>query len=103
MVSEISSVVGKSKNLGVQVLYGGHNMPPLVEIGLIDLPKSGRVMASPSPSGTTGLEVSETFTFNVFFQEFSLHCLIENLKNNYLYTYSIVWNKPSSWKIWQKE
>ena len=71
MVSEVSRAVGKSKNLGVPVLYGRHNLPPLVEIGLIDLPKSGGVMSSPSPSGTTGLEVSETYAFNVFFQEFS--------------------------------
>ena len=41
MVSEVSRAIGKSKNLGVSVLYGGHNLPPLVEIGLIDLPKSG--------------------------------------------------------------
>jgi hypothetical protein len=60
---------------------------PLVEIGLIDLPKYGGVMASPSPLGTIGLEVSETFAFNVFFknsQNFSPHCRIENLKTNYL-------------------
>ena len=71
MVSEVSRAVGRSENLGVPVLYGGHNLLPLVEIGLIDLPKSGGAMASPAPSGTTGLEVSETFALNVFFQEFS--------------------------------
>jgi hypothetical protein len=27
------------------VSYGGHNLPPLVEIGLTDLPKSGGTMA----------------------------------------------------------
>ena len=32
--------VGRSENPGVPVLYGGHNLPPLVEIGLIDLAKS---------------------------------------------------------------
>ena len=31
----------KSENPGVPVLFGGHNLPPLVEIGLPDLPKSG--------------------------------------------------------------
>ena len=35
--------------MGVPVLFGGHNMPPLVEIGLTDLPKSGGAMAPPAP------------------------------------------------------
>jgi hypothetical protein len=39
----------------VPVLYGGHNLPPLVEIGLTDLPKFGGAMAPPAPPGTTGL------------------------------------------------
>ena len=34
-------VVGRSENPGVPVLFGEHNLPPPVEIGLIDLPKSG--------------------------------------------------------------
>ena len=33
--------VGKSENPEVPVLFGGHNLPTLVEIGLTDLPKSG--------------------------------------------------------------
>ena len=33
--------VGKSENLGVPVSFGGHDLLPLVEIGLTDLPKSG--------------------------------------------------------------
>ena len=33
--------VGRSENPGVPVLFGGHNLTPLVEIGLTDLPKSG--------------------------------------------------------------
>ena len=33
--------VGRSENLRIPVLFGGHNLPPLVEIGLTDLPKSG--------------------------------------------------------------
>ena len=34
--------IGRSENLRVPVLFGGHNLPPpLVEIGLTDLPKSG--------------------------------------------------------------
>jgi hypothetical protein len=32
--------VGRSENPGVPVLFGGHNLLPLVEIGLTDLPKS---------------------------------------------------------------
>ena len=37
----ICRAVGRSENLGVPVSFGGHNLPPLVEIGLTDLPKSG--------------------------------------------------------------
>ena len=47
--------VGRSENPGVPVLFGDHNLPPLVEIGLTDLPKSGGAMATPEPPGTTGL------------------------------------------------
>ena len=32
--------VGGSENPGVPVLFGGHNLLPLVEIELTDLPKS---------------------------------------------------------------
>lgn len=41
------------ENLGLPVLLGGHNLPPFVEIGLPDLPKSRG-----APPGTTCLEVS---------------------------------------------
>ena len=42
--------VGRSENPGVPVLFGGNNLPPLVEIGLTDLPKSeGGGMALPAP------------------------------------------------------
>ena len=44
--------VGRSENPGVPVLFGGHNLPPLVEIGLTDL----QAMAPPAPPGTTGLQ-----------------------------------------------
>ena len=47
--------VGRSENPGVPVLFGGYNLPPLVEIGLTDLPKFGGAMAPPAPPGTTGL------------------------------------------------
>ena len=33
--------VRRSENLGVPVLFGGYNLPPLVNIGLTDQPKSG--------------------------------------------------------------
>ena len=45
------TVVG-SENPGVPVLFGEHNLPPLVEIVLTDLPKSG---GAPAPTRTTGL------------------------------------------------
>ena len=33
--------VSRSENLGGRAVLGGDNVPPLVEIGLTDLPKSG--------------------------------------------------------------
>ena len=45
----IYRAVGRSENPGVPVLFGGHNLSPLVEIGLTDLPKSGGTMAPPAP------------------------------------------------------
>ena len=45
--------VGRSEIPGVPVLFGRHNLPPLVEIGSTDLPKSGGAMAPPAPPGTT--------------------------------------------------
>ena len=49
--------VGRSENPGVPVLFGGHNLPLLVEIGLTDLLKSGGAMAPPALTGTTGLPI----------------------------------------------
>jgi hypothetical protein len=40
----------------VPVLFSGNKLPPLVEIGLTDLPKFGGAMAPPAPPGTTGLD-----------------------------------------------
>ena len=37
----MSAGPSETENPGVPVLFGGHNLPPLVEIGLTDLPKSG--------------------------------------------------------------
>jgi hypothetical protein len=51
--------VGRSENPGVPVLFGGHNLPPLVEIGLTDLPKNGGAMAPPASPGTTGLGLEQ--------------------------------------------
>ena len=51
----MSRAVGRSENPGVPVLFGGHNWPALVEIGLTDVPKSGGAMAPPTPPGTTAL------------------------------------------------
>ena len=44
-----TTFVGRSENPGVPVLFGGHSLPPLVEIGLTDLPKSGGAMAPRHP------------------------------------------------------
>ena len=45
--------VVRSENPGVPVLFDGHNLPTLVEIGLTDLPKSGGAMTPPAPPWTT--------------------------------------------------
>ena len=49
----VAQAPGRSEGLkipGVPVLFGGHILPPLAEIRLTDLPKSG---APPAPPGTT--------------------------------------------------
>ena len=56
--------VGRSENLGVPVLFGGHNMPPLVEIGLTDLPKSGCAMAPRHPQGRQACTFKNPKSFN---------------------------------------
>ena len=50
--------LGRSKKNPEQGQYwcGGHNLPPLVEIGLTDLPKSGVAMATPAPLAPSGLQ-----------------------------------------------
>ena len=53
----LGRAVGRSENPGVPVLFSGNKLPPLVEIGLTDLPKFGGAMvAPPAPPGTTGLD-----------------------------------------------
>ena len=37
--------IGRSENPGMPVLFCGHNLLPLVEMGLTDLPKFGSAMA----------------------------------------------------------
>ena len=47
--------VARSENPGGHVALGGDNVPPLVEIGLTDLPKTGGARAPPAPPLATGL------------------------------------------------
>ena len=47
--------VARSENLVGHVILGGDNLPPLVEIGLTDLTKSGGARA-PRPPLATGLQ-----------------------------------------------
>ena len=46
---------GPSEGLKIRecqyILFGGDNLPPLVKIGLTDMPKSGGAMAPPPPPG----------------------------------------------------
>ena len=49
--------VARSENLGGHVVLGGDNVPPLVEIGLADLPNIGVAKAPPpSPHLATALQ-----------------------------------------------
>ena len=48
--------VARSENLGGHEILGGDNVPPLVEIGLTDLTKSGGARAPPAPPLATGLQ-----------------------------------------------
>ena len=47
--------VRRSENPGVPVLFVGHNLLPLVEIVLTDLPKSRGAMTPPAPPRKTPL------------------------------------------------
>ena len=53
--SQPGRAVARSENPGGHVILGGDNVPPLVEIGLTDLPKSGGARAPPAPPLATGL------------------------------------------------
>ena len=58
--SLVNRAVGRSENSGVPVLFGRHNLPPLVEIGLNDLPKSGCAKAPRHPEGRQAWKVMPT-------------------------------------------
>ena len=58
LVTLDTRAVGRSENPGVPVLFVGHNLPPLVEIGLTELLESGGAMAPPAPPRTTGLHIN---------------------------------------------
>ena len=80
--------VGRSENTGVSSSFGGHNLPPLVERGLIDLVKSGSAMAGPpSPPGTTGLNIIHQ---NVRQRTFDMASISARQRNPLA---SIVWQK----------
>ena len=52
----LNRAVGRPENPRMPLIFGGHNLPPpLVEIGLTDLPKSGGAMTPPAPPETTPL------------------------------------------------
>ena len=46
--------VSRSENLGGRAVLGGDNVPPLVEIGLTDLPKTGGAKAPPPACDSPG-------------------------------------------------
>ena len=58
----LCTAVGRSGNPGLPVVFGGHNLPLLVEIGLTDLLKSGGCHGS-TPIVTTGLYYAHTILF----------------------------------------
>ena len=51
--------VARYENLGGHIVLGGDNVPPLVEIALTDLPKSGGARAPPAPPLAAGLHMVE--------------------------------------------
>ena len=55
MQASCSRAVAISENPGEHVVLGGDNVPPLVEIGLTGLPKTGGARAPPAPPLATGL------------------------------------------------
>ena len=48
-VKPLLGAVARFENLGGHIVLGGNNVPPQVEIGLTDLPKSGGARAPRPP------------------------------------------------------
>ena len=59
--------VSRSENLGGRAVLGGDNVPPLVEIGLTDLPKTGGAYAPPAPPFETCLSKIHIFFLKIVF------------------------------------
>ena len=74
--------VGRSENPGVPVLFGEHNLPPLVEIGLTDQQKT--------PPGTTGLCLLSSNP-SMFIRTVSSKRLLSTLQNHIELVYGRVW------------
>ena len=55
MSEKYCRAVTRSENPGGHIVLGGDNVPPLVEIGLTDLSKSGWAQAPPALPLATGL------------------------------------------------
>ena len=53
-VKPLLGAVARFENLGGHIVLGGNNVPPLVEIGLTDLPKSGGGTCPPGPPACDG-------------------------------------------------
>ena len=50
--------VGSYLKLGGQLVMWGYNLPPLVDLGLTDLPKSRGAMVPPDPTGLSTMKAS---------------------------------------------
>ena len=80
-----------SEDPGVPVLFGGHNLPPLIEIGLTDLPKSGGALAPLAPPGTTPLKgAMRQLEKDIRLQLRNLYQVEDRLKDDQLINHLIV-------------
>ena len=92
----ITRAVERSENPGVPVLFAGHNLPPLVEIGLTDLPKTGGAMAPLAPPGTTGLDAecrtaqSSAVAFKKYFIQFLIASWYFGLRSLFLSVFLLI-------------
>ena len=57
--------VGRSENSGLPILFGGHNLPPLVEIGLLNCQNLG--VPGHGTIGTPRDETPEYYILHTFF------------------------------------